>query len=67
MRKYIVQVEGHAADYFDTLDEAMRYAVSQVYLIPERVSDMRELVEAGKIAEWSYGFAAVMVLQSVRS
>lgn len=58
--RYIVQCDSNKT--FDTISEAMDYAKRRIYLSPERQPDMEALLEAGKIAQWSYGFAEVWIV-----
>jgi hypothetical protein len=60
-----VHVEGDTLRSFDSIDAALTFARSKVYLAPERLPDMEALLVAGRIAEWCYGFAGVTVYPGV--
>lgn len=63
MSKFMFNVvaEGKANAVFDTADEALRFAMGQVYLSPSVMDGAKQLLERGEPYAYAYGFTGVNV------
>lgn len=56
-----VVAEGKANAVFDTADEALRFAIHQVYLSPSVMDGAKQLLEQGEPYSYAYGFTGVSI------
>jgi hypothetical protein len=61
-RKFQVQVENKATQDFDTADEALRWAMGHVYLSPNAMIQGKEVLNAGSVYRYCYGFCSVNIV-----
>ncbi len=59
--EYIVDVIGRGRRRCASADDAIRYASLLVYVDPDAKDKARQELEAGRIAEWAYGFSQVQI------
>jgi hypothetical protein len=59
--RYSVHVEGHGTTYWDNIHDAITHAQRSVYSGPTNTTRALDDLNAGRIAEWSYGFSAVRI------
>lgn len=58
---FLVDVEGQARARFTTAEQAVKHAAKQVYACLDLQFSSQQLLEAGQIASWAYGFAGVTI------
>ena len=59
--RFTVHVEGRGNTYYDCIDDAITYAQKAVYASVDATTRAFHDLEAGRVAEWSYGFSAVRI------
>ena len=59
--RYTVAVEGQAPTYWDNIHDAITNAQRAVYAGADNTWHAINDLQAGRIAEWSYGFSAVRI------
>lgn len=56
-----VVAEGKANAVFDTADEALRFAMHNVYLSPSAMDGAKQLLEQGEPYSYAYGFTGISI------
>ena len=59
--RYTVEVEGRGRTYWDNIHDAITSAQRAVYASVDSTTRAIDDLQAGRLAEWSYGFSAVRI------
>ncbi len=59
---FLVEIEGDAQQPFGTVDLAIDYARTRLYLSPAKEVLIRNDLRKGQIAVWSYGFKSGQII-----
>lgn len=63
-REYMfnVEIEGKTNAVFDTADQAVRYAMSYVYMTPTWFQQAVDMLNQGQVFRYGYGFSVVNIV-----
>jgi len=58
---YTVHIDGNAQKNFSTREAAMQYATSKIYASPSTLIAVRDKLDDGVMAQWTYEFRTAAI------